>query len=97
MTRNFLFTLFFIFSAFSFFAQGTTVYSPQLINNTAPFPGESCASEYAENEFLKDPAYAQTRANLEAQIQQYIQQKFWFKSRRSCLYNPSCFSRNAFW
>jgi hypothetical protein len=56
MTRNFLFTLFFIFSAFSFFAQGTTVYSPQLINNTAPFPGESCASEYAENEFLKDPA-----------------------------------------
>ena len=74
MTRNFLFTLFFIFSAFSFFAQGTTVYSPQLINNTAPFPGESCASEYAENEFLKDPAYAQTRANFEAQIQQYIQQ-----------------------
>lgn len=74
MTRNFLFTLFFIFSAFSFFAQGTTVYSPQLINNTAPFPGESSASEYAENEFLKDPAYAQTRANFEAQIQQYIQQ-----------------------
>ncbi len=52
------------------FNQGTTVYSPNLINDSIPFPGEPCASDYLDRELLKNPAYAQLRANMETYIKQ---------------------------